>query len=154
MIRVQLESALAENRQLRFTLQQLGALPGTAPTAPAPVTMALPPHAMVQQQQAPQQPLFAVDPSIMFLLSSMEGGGGQPALPLGPQVVVGQAQQQLPQGQNLNSVTLARAPAPRGDNMASMTEVNVAQLLVNSLPNDSCSSVSSTNQDMRSNASS
>jgi len=109
-IRLQLESALAENRQLRFVLQQQQQL-GMA----APITAnAMPPHAMMLPN-----PLMMDPTTVAFLFSNATMGGqlGQQGL------------QQFPQGQN---------PMLQGNNMqgnntmtATANTQAIAQLLVN-----------------------
>jgi hypothetical protein len=100
-----LESALAENRQLRFSLmsqQQLAQAASAAAVSADGTPLTLPPHAMF----VPQQVL--VDPAVAMLLSS-QASTSTIALP--------QTQQQLPNPGNINE--------------AANTEVAVgAQLLV------------------------
>jgi len=116
-IRLQLESALAENRQLRFVLQQqqqLGMAAAAAGPSSGGTANAMPPHAMMLPN-----PLMMDPTTVAFLLSNATMGGqlGQQGL------------QQFPQGQN---------PMLQGNNMqgnntmtATANTQAIAQLLVN-----------------------
>lgn len=114
-VRFLLESALAENRQLRFSVlqpnQQLGQAAGVAAQLNG-ASLGLPPHAMVSTQ-----PLL-VNPALMMPFGVSTSGL---AIPTGQQVA-----QQIPQGQNPGLNT-----AIGNLSSSASTDAAIAQLLVN-----------------------
>lgn len=124
MLRLQLEACFAENRQLRFNAYQQTLL-GCA----AAVPQGLPPHAIVGGMAPSAIPMSTNPTAVSMLLPSPPVISTNPVLPLGQQVMVGEA----PQGQNeavmntdaaiaqllMNQRAAANAPASVSDTMSS-----------------------------------